>query len=67
MRYNLSDRILAFYNAEHSRRKVDVSWVRENSVIIHYCGKNNPWNDDYTGVLGVFYRELFQKPAGKEG
>ena len=67
MRYNLSDRILAFYNAEHSRRKVDVSWVRENSVIIHYCGKNKPWNDDYTGVLGVFYRELFQKPAGKEG
>lgn len=46
---------------------MDVSWVRENSVIIHYCGKNKPWNDDYTGVLGVFYRELFQKPAGKEG
>ena len=66
MRYNLSDRILAFYNAEHSRRKVDVDWVRENSVIIHYCGKNKPWKEGYTGVLGVFYQELFGKSVQKD-
>lgn len=63
LRYNLSDRILAFYNADHFHEKADLSWVRENGVIIHYCGKNKPWNDDYSGVLGVFYRELF--PEGK--
>ena len=58
MRYNLSDRILAVYNAEHAREKRDVDWVRENTVIVHYCGRNKPWNDDYTGTLGVFYQEL---------
>ena len=61
MRFNLSDRILAFYNADRSHDKVDVDWVRRNSVVIHYCGKNKPWNPDYTGSLGVFYRELMEK------
>lgn len=61
MRYNLSDRILMFYNAEHPKEKRDVDWVRENTAIVHYCGKNKPWNDDYTGTLGVFYRELMEK------
>lgn len=61
MRFNLSDRILAFYNADRSHDKVDLDWVRENSVIIHYCGKNKPWNDDYIGTLGVFYQELMEK------
>lgn len=59
MRYNLSDRILAFYNADRAHEKVDLDWVQANSVVIHYCGKNKPWNDGYNGVLGVFYRELF--------
>lgn len=65
MRYNLSDRILAVYNAEHPREKRDVNWVRENGVVIHYCGRNKPWNDDYTGTLGVFYRELTEKALEK--
>lgn len=64
MRYNLSDRILAFYNADRSHERVDLDWVRANSVVIHYCGKNKPWNDDYSGVLGVFYKELF--PEGTD-
>ena len=61
MRFNLSDRILAFYNGNHPRERVDLDWVRQNGVVIHYCGKNKPWNQDYTGVLGVFYRELMEK------
>lgn len=64
MRYNLSDRILAFYNADHSHEKADLAWVREHGVVIHYCGKNKPWHDDYIGVLGVFYQEIIQTPAG---
>lgn len=58
MLYNLSDRVLGFYNAAHPHEKRDVDWVRKNTVIVHYCGRNKPWNDDYTGILGVFYREL---------
>lgn len=57
MRYNLSDRILALYNADPKNRKADVDWVRRNSVVIHYCGKNKPWKDGYIGALGTFYEE----------
>lgn len=67
MRYNLSDRILAFYNADRSHEKADLAWVRAHSVVIHYCGKNKPWHDDYIGVLGVFYQEIIQAPAGSGG
>ena len=60
MRYNLSDRILNLYNAEAGRRKRDLSWVRSNTVIVHYCGRNKPWRSDYSGTLGIFYREMFE-------
>lgn len=57
MTYNLSDRTLAFYNADSKHEKVDVDWVRKNSVIIHYFGKNKPWNSSYSGILDIFYYE----------
>ena len=60
LRYNLSDRILTAYNADPSHKRIDVSWVRENGVIIHYCGKNKPWKDNYVGTLGIFYQESKQ-------
>ena len=56
--YNLSDRILTIYNSEPGHLKRDIDWVRENTVIIHYCGKNKPWNKKYHGMLDVFYQEL---------
>lgn len=56
--YNLSDRILAMYNARHPGAVRDLDWVRQNSCIIHYCGKNKPWNPNYLGKLDVFYREI---------
>lgn len=56
--YNLSDRILAMYNARHPNATRNVEWVRQNSYIIHYCGKNKPWKPNYLGKLDIFYREL---------
>ena len=64
--YNLSDRTLAFYNANPIHPKRDVDWVRSNSVVIHYLGKNKPWRDGYVGVLDVFYRESVASRAKKE-
>ncbi len=58
MRYNLSDRILSFYNADPKNKKLNLDWVRKNSAIIHYCGKNKPWKKGYRGVLDVFYSAL---------
>jgi lipopolysaccharide biosynthesis glycosyltransferase len=58
MRYNLSDRIFGLYNADPKSKKINVDWVRKNSAIIHYCGKNKPWKDNYAGPMGVFFEEL---------
>ena len=58
LRYNLSDRILNIHNANPQNERLDLRWVRENGVIIHYCGKNKPWNQGYNGILDVFYREI---------
>lgn len=57
MRYNLSDRILTVYNSSPRHRTRDLAWVRENTAIVHYCGKNKPWGPHYHGILGVFYEE----------
>lgn len=59
--YNLSDRILSFHNADPRLTPIDLDWVRQNTVVIHYCGKKKPWSGDYNGVLDMFYYELFPK------
>lgn len=46
--------------------KVDLKWVRENTAIIHYCGKGKPWHEYYLGELGVFYREVAAKVFPEE-
>ena len=58
MYYNLSDRMLTIYNAGPGHKKRDLDWVRKNAVIIHYYGKNKPWNNGYHGILNIFYKEL---------
>lgn len=53
--YNMTERLFA----QHSlfERRLDLDWVRNNAVIIHYCGRNKPWKANYRGQLDVFYRE----------
>lgn len=58
MKYNLSDRMLSFYNADLTHKKIDLEWVRENTVVIHYYGKQKPWKKTYLGILDTFYLEL---------
>ena len=60
MRYNLSDRMLAVYNSGLTHEKRGVEWVRENTSVIHYYGKQKPWGNTYIGVLDVFYQELLE-------
>lgn len=58
MKYNLSDRMLSFYNSAPQNERRDLSWVREHTVIIHYYGKQKPWDSTYHGRLDIFYKEL---------
>ncbi|NYB75313.1 glycosyltransferase family 8 protein [Sedimentibacter hydroxybenzoicus DSM 7310] len=57
MIYNLSDRYLYLYNAnpKNISTKRDMRWIANNTSIIHYCGRNKPWKNNYKGELGVFY------------
>lgn len=60
MIYNLSDRMLILYNSNILNEKIGIEWVRENSTIIHYFGKNKPWKKNYIGILDVFYQEVLE-------
>lgn len=58
--YNLSE---PFRNAYNNRlfpgeTPISLEWVRRNTAIVHYCGKNKPWKPKYDGVLDVFFREI---------
>ena len=46
--------------------RIDLKWVRENTAVIHYCGKSKPWHEHYLGELGVFYREAAAKVFPEE-
>ena len=63
MRYNLSDRLLSWHNANPQNEPIGLDWVRENAVIIHYYGKNKPWKETYSGILDVFYHEAAERKA----
>ena len=54
-RYNMTERLFILHRQNIGFMGVD--WVRENSAIIHYCGRNKPWKPNYLGKLGVFYDE----------
>jgi len=54
-RYNMTERLFLLHAP--FEKELDLDWVRRNSVIIHYCGRNKPWKENYFGQLDVFYRE----------
>lgn len=54
-RYNMTERLYR----QHAPfdRELNLDWVRQHSVIIHYCGRNKPWKEKYSGQLDIFYKE----------
>lgn len=62
LKYNLEEFNLKVHNLMNfTGEKKDIHWVLKNSSIIHYCGKNKPWNDDYRGTLGIFFNKYSAK------
>lgn len=57
LKYNISDRDIEFHNLNPANCRIDADWVRQNTSIIHYYGRNKPWRPHYRGVLDVFYKE----------
>ena len=58
LKYNFGDRDLNLYNLNHYKNPIGLKWVRKNTVIIHYYGRNKPWRKEYVGKLGAFYYKL---------
>lgn len=58
LKYNLGDREFNLYNFEHPKEKLDLKWVCKNTVILHYYGRNKPWQNNYVGTLGTFYEKI---------
>ncbi len=58
-KYNMCENLLLFNNVSPANKKIDINWIRDNTVIIHYCGRSKPWNEHYIGVLNVFYKDQF--------
>lgn len=50
--YNMTEKLL---NQTYFMPHINERWIKENSVIIHYCGKNKPWKKNYKGSLNKFY------------
>jgi len=61
-RYNMTERLYRMHSPFD--RSMTLDWVRDNAVIIHYCGRNKPWKENYAGSLNVFYQEALKLLPG---
>ncbi|MBR4858714.1 MAG: glycosyltransferase family 8 protein [Clostridia bacterium] len=57
--YNLDEKTFSVYSYTGAgKKKIDLDWVRSNTVIIHFNGKHKPWREkNYRGRLGEFFEE----------
>ena len=58
LKYNLGERTVNTYNINHPQNPIGLRWIYRNTVIIHYFGRNKPWNKQYIGRLDCFYRKV---------
>lgn len=62
MVYNLGEKYLRLKNLHlPPQEKLTLDWVRSNTAIVHYYGRNKPWKEHYRGSLGIFYYEWEQQ------
>lgn len=50
--YNLDEK---FYARSQKCGNIDLDWVAQNTLLIHYNGSRKPWRADYDGQLGDYY------------
>lgn len=58
-RYNMSENLYQCHAP--FEKDLNLEWVKENAVIIHYCGRQKPWKEKYMGQLDVFYHQVVQR------
>ena len=55
LKYNLGERTVNTYNINHPQNPIGLKWICRNTVIIHYLGRNKPWNKQYIGRIIQLY------------
>lgn len=55
IRYNMTEKLFALHRRNGDGMTLED--VRQQSAVIHYCGRNKPWKPGYLGELNVFYNE----------
>ncbi len=64
LRFNLDERYFKLTNSVITcAKKVSFDEIRKNAIVIHFCGKNKPWNPDYTGAFGKAFYDGFAEKA----
>ncbi len=63
-RYNMSEKLYQWHAP--FEKDLNMDWVRKNAVIIHYCGRNKPWKENYIGQLNVFYEQTLRRMKERE-
>lgn len=58
LKYNLGERALNLYNISHPTHQITTKWINKNTIIIHYYGRNKPWNKHYKGKLNHYYKKI---------
>lgn len=64
--YNLGETYLITHKMTGQMTDISLDWIRQNTVIVHYYGKNKPWKKDYKGFLDVFYHEALSDMEQQE-
>lgn len=62
-RYNMTERLFRLHSP--FEKELTLDWIRKHSIIIHYCGRNKPWKDNYIGSLDIFYKEAVARMRGE--
>ena len=58
--YNYDVRKNPIYEAI-SMGEWDLDWVIKNTVVLHFCGRDKPWDEDYIGRFASLYKHYFKK------
>ena len=53
--YNYDARYNMLYYSKSSG-EWDLNWVIENTVFLHFCGRDKPWKKDYRGRYSALYK-----------
>ncbi|NLW09374.1 MAG: glycosyltransferase family 8 protein [Firmicutes bacterium] len=63
--YNYDTRFYYYYRIQ-SNGRVNMDYIMDNTVILHFCGKKKPWQEQYTGEFHSLYKHYERLALGKK-